>query len=67
MNLESRSQLLNRMRMGRAGADQVLYVAMAGALALVLIMLAPAAVSSASEPFALTSGVDPSSPVHGGT
>ncbi len=65
MNIQSESQSFNRLRMGRASAGQVRYIAVAGTLALVLMMLV-GAVSEASGEFPLTAGVDPSGPVHGG-
>ena len=50
MNMQSNSQRFNRSRIGRAGSDQVRYIAVAGTLALVLIMRAmPASAASGSD------------------
>ena len=64
MNLDSRFPQFNPMSLRREGTGQALYIVMAGALALTLVM--PALSAAASHDFAVTSGVDPTGPVHGG-
>ena len=57
MNMKSRNQVHTRLRVGRAGAGRVRYTAMAGALALVLMMLDVPA-SAAAPGLVMDTGAD---------